>query len=536
MTSIFKISPRRATRGTTLLEVLLGVTVAAMIASFSMYSVNESAKTLRAKNAGDQLNLVVDAATSYIHNNYAAIEAAVASNGGKLATDLEPLRTLGYLPSGSFNENPYGSSYQIWMHQTGTAPNTAIEAMLVTVGGYDPGETKAPQAAFLAGGKAGFVKPSDPNTVLGIHGGWTAKLDDFRGPGASAEPVRLASIIHFNKDQVLEDYLYRVVVDGHPEANTMNTDINMGGDTGTAFAIKHAGGFRIDTEKPSTLSSDLAGALIFGKEEQNDSFHIYKHADGTPCGTAGDCLVFDGNSGDSKFIFGNGEGSFSPTALIDATKHQVAINTNAPSSEENLYVDGTGRITQSLAVGAGDLTGNERLYVQDDARVTGNLNVGDGSSSGDKLWVGGTARVEGTVHATDSITSDHDIEAANGSMRARAFYYVSDGRLKTDISTIKGSLERLLRVHGFKYRWKADGTPDYGLIAQDVANEFPELVHANENGELAVKYANMVGPIIEALRELHDENADLRTRMDTIPVANAWNKPQLITRNETAKE
>ncbi len=517
---------RRSNRGVTLVEVLFALAVSAIIAVSGMYWMNRNAAQLRSKGAADQLNIVADAAASYVHNNYAALETSIATAGGKMALSLQPLRDAGYLPADSFTSNPYGASYEIWLRESGVGPNTSIEAMVVAAGGYDPGEVDLPNAAIMAGGKSGFVKPANPNTVLGAYGGWRASLTDFKGASASSEPVRLASIVHFNRDQVMDDYLYRYSVDGHPEVNTMNTDIDMGGQDGyTASAVKNASGFRISVEKPSTRSDEKQGALVFGDESSNSSFHFYKQQGGGAC-NGGDCLVFDGNSGAGKFVFGNGEDTFIPSMLVDTVASQVAINTNNPSSDENLFVEGTSRVTDKLSVGSAE--GDERLVVEDNARVTGNLNVGAGDPSGDQLWVEGSAQFNSTINANGSITSQDDIEAPEGSMRARAFYYVSDGRLKKDVHTLEDALERLLKVRGVKYRWKRDGSVDYGLIAQDVAEVYPELVRMNDDGMLAVEYGSMVGPIIEAIRQLHQQNLELRAALGT-PGANAWNRPRRVT-------
>jgi hypothetical protein len=44
--------------------------------------------------------------------------------------------------------------------------------------------------------------------------------------------------------------------------------------------------------------------------------------------------------------------------------------------------------------------------------------------------------------------------------------------------------------------------PGLGVIAQDVERVFPELVERGENGFLAVHYYGLIGPLIEAVKEL----------------------------------
>jgi trimeric autotransporter adhesin len=89
-----------------------------------------------------------------------------------------------------------------------------------------------------------------------------------------------------------------------------------------------------------------------------------------------------------------------------------------------------------------------------------------------------------------------------GSGYATAYYHTSDRRLKTDIETIQG-LEHVLALRGVKFNWIKDGTPEVGLIAQEVEEVLPELVHTDKDGMKSVKYGNLVAPLIESTKELY---------------------------------
>jgi hypothetical protein len=93
--------------------------------------------------------------------------------------------------------------------------------------------------------------------------------------------------------------------------------------------------------------------------------------------------------------------------------------------------------------------------------------------------------------------------STTGNITATAYFHSSDRRLKADVQDIKG-LETILALHGVRYTWRKDGSPDIGLIAQEVEEILPELVTVNpETGMKAVKYGNIVAPLIEATKELH---------------------------------
>lgn len=97
----------------------------------------------------------------------------------------------------------------------------------------------------------------------------------------------------------------------------------------------------------------------------------------------------------------------------------------------------------------------------------------------------------------------------------------SDERLKTDIETLDGSLEKLLSLRGVSYRWRDPASMGghhgvyAGLLAQNVEQVFPEWVGTDANGYKTVTVTGFEGLVAEALRELRTEKdaqiATLRT-------------------------
>ncbi|WP_454826031.1 tail fiber domain-containing protein [Paraburkholderia xenovorans] len=85
----------------------------------------------------------------------------------------------------------------------------------------------------------------------------------------------------------------------------------------------------------------------------------------------------------------------------------------------------------------------------------------------------------------------------------------SDMRLKSDIQTIADAMSLLRKVRGVRYTM--DGKRGLGVIAQEVAEPFPELIEELDIPEgdeksplLGVKYANMVGPLLQGLLEMDE--------------------------------
>ena len=91
-----------------------------------------------------------------------------------------------------------------------------------------------------------------------------------------------------------------------------------------------------------------------------------------------------------------------------------------------------------------------------------------------------------------------------GQLYAPAYFYTSDRRLKENIETYKNGLETVLALRGVKFNWIKDGTPEMGLIAQEVEQVAPELVTTDATtGFKAVKYGNLVAPLIESTKSLY---------------------------------
>jgi len=87
----------------------------------------------------------------------------------------------------------------------------------------------------------------------------------------------------------------------------------------------------------------------------------------------------------------------------------------------------------------------------------------------------------------------------------------SDRKFKKKITTIKGGLELVERMRGVRYIDKRTKQARVGVIAQEVQEVFPEVVGEGPDG-LHVDYGNLVGPLIEAVKELAQRVRELEAR------------------------
>jgi len=90
----------------------------------------------------------------------------------------------------------------------------------------------------------------------------------------------------------------------------------------------------------------------------------------------------------------------------------------------------------------------------------------------------------------------------------------SDIAVKEDINPITAALEKVSQLGGYTFKRKNDDSRKYtGVIAQEVQKVLPEAVHSGEEG-LSVAYGNLVGLLIEAVKEQQTQIDDLKRKVE----------------------
>jgi hypothetical protein len=87
----------------------------------------------------------------------------------------------------------------------------------------------------------------------------------------------------------------------------------------------------------------------------------------------------------------------------------------------------------------------------------------------------------------------------------------SDARLKKDVETISGALDLVGKMRGVTYTRIDTGEAGVGVIAQEMLEVMPQVVQQGigDNDTLSVAYGNLVGVLIEAIKELTARVAEL---------------------------
>lgn len=88
----------------------------------------------------------------------------------------------------------------------------------------------------------------------------------------------------------------------------------------------------------------------------------------------------------------------------------------------------------------------------------------------------------------------------------------SDKRLKSDIEKIESGLEKVCKLSGYTFVKEGQDHRVAGVIAQEVLQVLPEAVTGTEDTNYSVAYGNMVGLLIEAIKDLKAEVDELKKK------------------------
>ena len=214
-------------------------------------------------------------------------------------------------------------------------------------------------------------------------------------------------------------------------------------------------------------------------------------------------FVGGGSSGDLKMSIGTngnvGIGTTSPAVQLelgDNTADEKLRLTGAASGKPLMTFYNTttkiGQISSSSvgvtvsSLGSGNMTfengGGARLVIDN----SGNVGIADTSPSY-KLDVDGTIRATGDVIA------------------------YSDVRVKENIKTIDNALEKVNKLRGVEFNKIGSEEKSIGVIAQEIEKVLPEVVKEDDKGMKSVAYGNIVGVLIEAIKDQQKQIDELKS-------------------------
>lgn len=173
--------------------------------------------------AAQQQQAVADAAAKYLKDNFSTVVASATPTVPAQIT-VSMLRNTNYLPSGFGDTNAFGQNFLVLARRPVA---NQLESIVITTGGETIDEIGTREIAENLGGTGGFIPTSNTGIVQGVRDGWQIALSNYgMNPGVG----HTASALFLQDGTLVNDYLYRNAVAGHPEVNTMHTSINVNGN------------------------------------------------------------------------------------------------------------------------------------------------------------------------------------------------------------------------------------------------------------------------------------------------------------------
>jgi hypothetical protein len=200
------------------------------------------------------------------------------------------------------------------------------------------------------------------------------------------------------------------------------------------------------------------------------------------------------------------------TSFVDDSNASLIVH-SAATTDKPLVVQGitgqTGDLTQWQT--GGGLAGTVVSRVDKD----GNFNIGAGSPT-NRLSVVDTS--DDTPANFTGTSGTCTVDTGLGSLSC-----VSDEKLKQNILSINGGLDKIMELRGVTYNWKAspDGQAVAGFIAQEVEKVLPGLVSQLPDGTKTLSKDGLIPYLVSAVQEQQKQidtlkNSATGTSMDAL--------------------
>ena len=233
--------------------------------------------------------------------------------------------------------------------------------------------------------------------------------------------------------------------------------------------------------------------------------------------TAGDGLTGGGTTGTVSLAVGAGTGIdvAADAVSVDVSDFMTngsnnrvvtATGTDAMNAESNMTFDGS-----TLSV-TGDILGSSKIGLDTTDYITFTNNT--------RMDVFINNNNEFRFESDGDFHADGDIIGFSST--------VSDSRLKDNIITIGGALDKVKSLRGVSYTWnsgKRKNTNDIGLVAQEVEKILPEVITEKKMPLMqgvdpnidykTVNYEKIIPVLIEAIKEQQEQIDKLKKQIES---------------------
>jgi hypothetical protein len=132
------------------------------------------------------------------------------------------------------------------------------------------------------------------------------------------------------------------------------------------------------------------------------------------------------------------------------------------------------------------------------------------------LFVSATS---GTLSGVNVSSTKINFNPSTGTLSATIFTSLSDRTQKTNIRPVENATNLVSQMNGVYYDWvDSHNAGSVGVIAQEIEKVLPEVVTTNNDGLKSVSYGNIVGVLIEAIKEQQNEINNIKKYLQKINI------------------
>lgn len=133
---------------------------------------------------------------------------------------------------------------------------------------------------------------------------------------------------------------------------------------------------------------------------------------------------------------------------------------------------------------------------------------------GERVWLNYRSRSGNTVSAGKLYIGDGQATGGFAEVHASGFFKESDIRLKSDIAPLKHTLDQICNIPTVEFNMH--DKHQIGTIAQDLENNFAEIVNTDSDGMKSVDYCMLGVVAIEGIKLLKQEVEDLKKQIQEL--------------------
>lgn len=138
---------------------------------------------------------------------------------------------------------------------------------------------------------------------------------------------------------------------------------------------------------------------------------------------------------------------------------------------------------------------------------------------GDRVWLNYRSRSGNTITANKIYIGNGQANGGFGEVHARGFFKESDIRLKSNIVPLNHTLEQICNIPTVSFDIR--NKHQIGTIAQDIENDFADIVDTDSDGMKSVDYCMLGVVAVEGIKLLKQEIEDLKKQVEELKNGNA---------------